>query len=373
MTHIKPEKIRIAILLESLDLGGIGRLSISLAEELANRGLEVDLVLFKKQGEYLDQVPDIVNLVDLGNKRLLLGIYAVGNYLKASKPEVLISAKERVNIQALFAKRLYNSKTRIFISVHVNNTEEMARQGASIYRRVIIALARLTYQWADQVIAVSKGVAEDVKHLFKVPVDKIKVIYNPIISPVLSEKAKEAVEHSWFEDASKPVIVGMGRLIAQKDFSTLLKSFAQVRKEIPGVKLVIFGEGKDRSKLESEIRTLQLENDVEMPGYVDNPYKYLKRASVFVMSSAWEGFGNVLVEAMAVGTPVVSTDCPSGPAEILKDGKCGPLVPVSNVNRLAQAVVAVLKDPPDPIALQSRAESFSIEKAVDKYLELINS
>ena len=344
-----------------------------MAEGLVNRGYRVDLVLGKKQGEYLEQVPAKVNLIDLRVKKLLLSLNLVGAYLKKQKPAVLISANERVNIVALLAKKIYRSKTKLIISVHVNNTEQMARQGASIYRKIIIRLARWTYKWADSVVAVSEGVAADVAALFSVPPEKIHVIYNPIINSNLGDKINEPVEHPWFKQEKCPVVIGVGRLNRQKDFLTLIKSLREIKKVIADTKLIILGEGQQRRELENEIKMLRLEKDVYMPGFVENPYSYLKNSSVFVLSSAWEGFGNVLVEAMATGTPVVSTDCPSGPAEILKNGKYGPLVPVGDANSLAREVVAILKDPPAAELLIRRAHDFTVDKAVDHYISMIDN
>ncbi|NLO89188.1 MAG: glycosyltransferase, partial [Clostridia bacterium] len=187
------------------------------------------------------------------------------------------------------------------------------------------------------VVAVSQGVADDLVKTTGLMRELIKVIYNPIVTPELLEKAKESIGHPWFKPGQPPVILSAGRLTAAKDFPTLIHAFARVRAERLA-RLMILGEGEERPNLESLVRELGLESDVSMPEFVENPYAYMARAAVFVLSSAWEGFGNVLVEAMAVGTPVVSTDCPSGPAEILEGGKWGKLVPVGDVEKLAKAL-----------------------------------
>lgn len=342
-------------------------------EGFTNQGYKVDLVLGKKQGQYLAQVPSSVNLVDLKVKKLLLSIHLVGSYLNREKPAVLISANERVNIVALLAKKIYRSKTKIIISVHINNSEAIASEGASFYKRMIISIARWTYKWADRVVAVSKGVADDVAELFSVPREKIDIIYNPIVNPTLNEKMNESVEHPWLNQDSYPVIIGMGRLIRQKDFSTLIRSLVEVKKEIPEAKLMILGEGKERKKLESEIKNLNLEKDVTMPGYVNNPYSYLKQSSIFVLSSAWEGFGNVTVEAMATGTPVVSTDCRSGPGEILENGKYGCLVPVGDYKKMAKAIIDTLHKPVEAQLLVEKANEFNVERAISSYLDIIEN
>ena len=178
----------------------------------------------------------------------------------------------------------------------------------------------------------------------------------------------EPFDHPWFAPGAPPVILGAGRLTEQKDFPTLIRAFALVRKKHPA-RLMILGEGEERSKLETLVQELGLEKEVSLPGFVDNPYKYMKRAAVFVLSSRWEGFPNVLVEAMALGTPVVSTDCPNGPAEILENGKWGELVPVGETQSLASAVLRTL-DRVDVVRVKGaaeRADQFRVESIIREY------
>lgn len=371
MVKIKPEKKKIALLLESLDLGGIGRVTLILAEGFAKQGYDVDLVVGKKQGLFLEQVPSNVNLVDLRVSRLVFSLNRIAAYLKQAKPDLLISAKERVNVAALLARRLSGVNPRLIVSVHANNSAEIANYGASLYRKIIISTARRTYRWADRVVAVSEGVADDVANLFLIPREEISVIHNPILNKDLKDKMNEPVDHPWFKKGDYRLILGMGRLVKQKDFLTLIRSFVLVKKAVPEAKLMIFGDGRERKLLEREIRSLNLYNDVSMPGLIENPFKYLAKADLFVLSSNCEALPTVLIEAMATGTPVVSTDCPSGPSEILDNGKYGPLVPVGDSKALARAVLNVLKDPTDRELLINRANDFTVDKAVEKYLDLI--
>ncbi len=377
MIVIEAGNKKVVFFLESLSLGGIGRLTLLLAEYFADQGYDVNLFLAKTEGDYLSQVPAGINVVNKKNTRVLFSLHSVGSYLKNTKPDALIAANERINIVALLAKILYRSKTRIIISTHINNSEQIRheKRGAAIYlyRKAALLAARLVYKWADHVVAVSKGVADDMRKLFKLSPERIKVIYNPIVTPGLKVKMKAPAEHAWFRQPGGPVILGIGRLAVQKDFFTLIDAFVEIRKTIPEARLIILGEGEERKPLENKISALNIDDYVSMPGFVNNPYSYLYNSSVFVLSSAWEGFGNVLVEAMATGTPVVATDCPSGPAEILEYGKYGPLVPVGDAKGLARSVIAVLKDQPDPGFLQNRANDFTVEKAFEKYQELINS
>ncbi len=362
--------MHVAFFLESLDLGGIGRLTLRLAEGFAQKGYSVDLVLAKRQGDYLGQVPRQVNLIDLSSSRIVYSLPKLGAYLNRAKPGLLISAKERVNIIAILSKMIYKPDTRFIISIHVNHSEQIRHQGASLYYRLILKVARFLYSRADNVVAVSGGVATDASSLFKVPEKEIKVIYNPLVTPELKEKMQENAEHPWFEEEGLTIILGIGRLVRQKDFLTLINSFARVKEDRPEARLIILGEGEQRKTMENKVAELGLEEFVDMPGYVENPYSFLARSALFVLSSAWEGFGNVLVEAMATGTPVVSTDCPSGPGEILAGGKYGVLVPVGDPGLMAEGINAALSQPVDRALLQERAESFSVDRILKDYESL---
>ena len=222
---------------------------------------------------------------------------------------------------------------------------------------------------AKGVVAVSQGVAEDAAKMSKLPLNRIKVIYNPIFTEDLSAKFHEPVDCPWLMDRQTSLILGVGRLTAQKDFPTLIRAFALVRQQC-SARLMILGQGEDLIGLQDLVKDLNLGEDVIFPGFVINPYAYMAKASLFALSSIFEGFGNVLVEAMLAGVPVVSTDCESGPAEILASGKYGNLVAVGDVNGLAAAMVATLKNPIDPNVLQARGQEFSLAAALSSYQEI---
>ena len=230
-------------------------------------------------------------------------------------------------------------------------------------------LMKIFYPRADGVVAVSKGVADDLARVIKLPRQRITVIYNPVVTPELLQKAQEPIDRPWFRPGEPPVILGVGRLTRAKDFPTLIRAFALVRKEHPA-RLIILGDGEERHELEELSRKLGIAGDVDMPGFVDNPFSYMRRSAVFVLSSAWEGFGNVLVEAMACGCPVISTDCPSGPVEILENGKYGKIVAVGDAVELAAAMAATLDAPKSPNVAQ-RAQNFGVEQAVERYLKVL--
>lgn len=357
----------ISIFLPSLRGGGVERVQLYLAQRFVEHGYAVELVLAKREGPYLSQLPENVNVVDLKAGRVLTSLPALVRYLRRAQPVALLSAMDHSNIVALCAHRLARVGARVVVSVH--STLSISVKHSNARGRLIPYIARWCYGWADGVVAVSRGVADDLSNTIGLPRERIHVIYNPVVVPELFELAKEPVEHSWFHAGEPPVVLSAGRLTAAKDYPTLLRAFSLVIKVCPA-RLVILGEGEERAGLEAMVRDLALEDVVSLPGFAKNPYAYMSKATVFVLSSAWEGFGNVLVEAMAVGTPVVTTDCPNGPAEILERGKYGRLVPVGNAEALAEEILAELDCSTNSEVLRHRAKEFSYDKIADQYLEI---
>jgi glycosyltransferase involved in cell wall biosynthesis len=230
-------------------------------------------------------------------------------------------------------------------------------------------LIRFFYPWADGIVAVSKGASDDLAQMAGLDRKRIRTIYNPVVLPELLGKTQTALEHPWFEANQPPVILGVGRLHPQKDFATLIQAFAQVRQRRQA-RLLILGEGPERPKLEALVKKLGVEQDASLPGFVTNPYPYMAHAALFVLSSVEEGLGNVLIEALYCGTSLISTDCPSGPREILKDGQYGQLVPVGDVTALARAIETALvnKTPPPP---QESWRPFELETVVTQYINVL--
>ncbi|OIP68290.1 MAG: glycosyl transferase [Oscillatoriales cyanobacterium CG2_30_40_61] len=357
----------IAIFLMDLGGGGAERVMINLAQGFAQRQKSVDLVLVKAEGPYLSELHPQINLVKLESLRLISSLPRLINYLKEKQPKVLFSALEDTNFVALLAKKLAGVSTKVAVTVH-NHLSREAENATQLKRRLTPQLVGWFYPWADHVIAVSQGVADNLIQL-GVPAHKVQSIYNPIVTPELLQNLHAQVDHPWFAPNQPPVILGVGRLHPQKDFRTLILAFAQLRQQQPA-RLIILGEGDERSALQSLIETLGLETDVALLGFVSNPYSYMAASAILVLSSAWEGFGNVLVEAMAAGTPVVSTNCDSGPSEILAAGRYGQLVTVGNPEAMAQAIASTLASPPDSQMLRERAQVFSLENALDQYQQL---
>jgi len=331
---------RLSIFVPQMSGGGAQRSMLKLAGGIAARGCAVDLVLARAEGPLLAEVPESVRLVDLKARRLLTSLPALVRYLRREQPVAMLSVLH-ANIIALLARRLTSVPRRVVVSER-NMPSQKARHYASDLRmRLTPQLIRRFYPWADGIVAVSKGVADDLSRVAGIPRERIRVIYNPIVTPELRAKAQAPLEHPWFGSGEPPVILAVGRLTAQKDYPTLIQAFARVRETHPA-RLLILGEGEERPVLEALVRQLGLEQDVSLPGFILNPYPFMVQGALFVLSSRWEGLPGVLIEALYCGVPLVATDCPSGPREILADGKYGRLVPVGDPLALSRAMEVTL-------------------------------
>lgn len=368
---------RVALFLDNLEEGGVQRAIVNLARGFLNLGLGVDIVLQRAAGPFIKQVPDGVRIVDLGSPRLRASVSALATYLREVQPKALLASLHYSTEIAILAKHWSRSPTRVVVceqgslgplqKARVPINKLLAFLGLTPGRPT--SLVKYFYPWADGIVAVSQGAAEELSQVGRLPLKNIQVIYNPVITPDLAIKAQEPIDHPWFANKTIPVIVSAGRLVDQKGYPNLIRAFAQIVKVHPS-HLVILGSGPDRSQLETLIRQLNLEEHVALLGHVQNPYKYMASADVFVLSSIWEGLGNVLIEAMALGTPVVSTNCKSGPSEILADGKYGFLTPVGDSAALAEAILQVLSGNARPIA-PYWLKQFELDTVTLKYLDVL--
>lgn len=390
----------LALFIPDLHGGGVARCIIDLAEAMSKRGHRVDLLLCSASGGHLPhlrRVAEAVNVVEL-RRSVLFPAYvlaqapadvgalllhaawsrrplitlpylpALARYLRRRRPAALLAAKTPANLAAVWAARFADGQTRIVISERTHLPSELAsRRGW----RFLLPVIRRNYWRADAQTAISNGVAEALAQCSGVPMQKIATIYNGVVdAKSLKHSAREDTGHPWFQPNSPPVILSAGRLVPQKDQATLLRAFARIRATRPA-RLVVLGEGELRPQLEALAQDLGIDADLALPGFVQNPLAYMARAAVFALSSAWEGLGNVIIQALAAGCPVVSTDCASGPAEILKGGAYGRLVPVGDDEALAKAIVATLDEPPSPERLRERAERFSIDQSTERYLAVL--
>ncbi|WP_269456957.1 glycosyltransferase [Sulfurifustis variabilis] len=357
----------LAVLVASLYDGGVGKMRVRLMNEIVRRGYTVDLVTARSDSPYMKQLSPAIRVVPIGTTHALTGVPALARYLWSTRPRVMLSQRTRVNVLALRARTLARSGTRMFLTVNVNLTSKLDAVGGR-KREKGLAQLRKYFPRNDGIIAVSRGVADDVARLLGWPPERIRVAPNPTVTPAIYEAAKMPLDHPWFTSGEVPVFLGVGRLVPEKDFANLLHAFAKVR-ATRHCRLVILGEGPERPKLLALSAKLGLADDAQLPGFVDNPYAYMARASVFVLSSTREGLPNALTEALAVGVPVVSTDCPNGPYEILEAGRHGPLVPVGDSEALAAAMTATLEHPTERAARQAAAQRYTVERSASVYLE----
>lgn len=359
----------IALFVPSLHGGGAERVILEIAGELARRGLSVDLVLARAEGPYMELLPDDVRLIDLDSHRTAASLPKLVGYIRRERPIALLSTLAHANVIAVAAKLMLRGRLRVVTRIENTLSEEIAT--GSIKHRLVLRLLKLLLPMSDDIVAVSQGVAADLRDLIPAT-SHVKTIYNPVVRPEISCHAARPVSHPWFETECVPVIVSAGRLTNVKDHATLLRAFAVVRGS-RNARLVILGVGPERENLLELAESLDVSLHVDLPGFKVNPFAYMSRASVFALPSRYEGFPNVLVQAMACGTPVVSTDCPSGPSEILEDGKWGRLVPVGDWRAMAEAIIDILDNPLPPEQLISRASTFSAEASVDRYLEVLTA
>ncbi|HET7315121.1 glycosyltransferase [Salinisphaera sp.] len=400
--------VRVAFYLSAFAGGGLERVTLCLMRGLIARGYAVDLVLERKQGDYLARIPASVRVVGLESggkwracRRLLRGwpreglaqairmltpksryiplrrLSSLVDYIERTKPDVMIAAAGRVPFLEIWAARLAKHPVRTVIAEHSTLSARLDafRRDAHAYRalRYRRHLMRRLYPAADALIAVSRGVAADVAREARLSASRIEVIHNPVVDPADLKNDAPSPDHAWFAPAqTEPVVLAAGRLAPEKDFAMLIEAVASARSRGCALRLMILGEGPERSRLEQRARRLGIADAVALPGWVDEPQGHMAHAAVFALSSRVEGLPVALIEAMACGCPVVATDCPSGPREILEDGRLGRLVPVGDERAMGEALCAALAEPPDRRALQTRAAEFAIEPAIDAYQRLID-
>jgi glycosyltransferase involved in cell wall biosynthesis len=363
-----PALSHVAFYLPSLHGGGAERFALLLTGELLRRGLRVDYLLGRFTGALAAELPAGVRVTELGSVSFARKFPGACRYLCRERPQAVITSLDPSNVIGL-ARWFTGAPSRVVMVLHNTLSEEM-RLHARVRQRVFRVMRHL-YVLADDFVAVSEGTAGDTAELAPRIRARLHVIYNPVVHDGLLAAARTPVDHPWFRPGEPPVILGAGRLERQKDFPTLIRAFRVVRDRRPA-RLVILGTGPEREYLLAEVRRLGLEGHVALPGFVPNPSAWMARAAVFALSSVWEGLGNVVIEALAVGTPVVSTDCPHGPREILGGGRYGRLVRVGDADALAAALLATLDEPRCPEVLAARGRQYSVASAADAYLELIN-
>lgn len=360
----------VSILLPDLRGGGAERITVNLVNELVSRGFNVDLVLLSATGPFLENLDSNVHVVDLKVQRMRSVLLSLMRYLRMAKPDALLACMWPLTIISVLAQRLSYVGTRLVVAEH--NTWSLSQAEYSGLQQFIIKITmQILFPFADAIVAVSDGAADDLAKFSRVDLKKISTIYNPVTDSSLIESKCDnqlsSSTHGWNSAAFR--ILNVGTLKDQKNQELLIRAFSKLPAEI-GAHLLILGDGELRDKLELLIVELGIQGHVSMPGFISDPGPYYRHASLFALSSDWEGLPTVIIEALAVGTPVVSTDCPSGPREILCNGQFGRLVPVGDTAAFATAMAESLSTTHDRDALKARSRDFSIDKAVDKYVAL---
>lgn len=356
----------VALLFATSGHSGVDRIVANLLPEFGRVDAEFDLLRIRDHGPFLDQLPDNVRDCPLPAAHRNTVLPSLVRYLRRERPAALLTASHRLNRAVLQARWLARRPVRVAIRMGMSIEGQVADLGARRGQRLLRSM-RFWYPRADAVIAPSRALGDELQRHAGVDPERLHVIPNPILTPEFEALAAAPLDDAWFEPGEPPVVLAAGSLEPRKDFATLLRAFARMRSQRPA-RLVILGEGRERSQLGSLARELGIAEDVRMPGYEPNPYRYMKRASVFVLCSRREGSGAVLVEALACGTPAVSTDCPVGPAEILRGGEIGPLVPVGDEVVLAAAIERMLREPPPGDELRAAAELFRADRSAQRYL-----
>ena len=359
--------LHVAMFLTDLSGGGAERAMLDLAIGFSRRGRQVDLLLASATGPYLADVPAEVRLVDLEARRTSRAIVPLATYLRRERPDVLFTTLHHACLAASFARVLARTSTTLFLrEATTNSARPIAahhlRQHAQ--RRAM----RWAYRVADGAVAVSEGVADDLRQAFGVPDHKLWTLYSPVVTEDVGRLATLDPEHPWLDRDAPPVVLGVGRLRDHKGFMTLIEAFARVRARRP-LRLMLLGEGPQRAALERHALDLGVGDEVALPGFVRNPFAFMSRAGVYVLSSEFEGLPGTLIQALACGCPVVATDCRSGPREILGNGRFGALVPVGDVEAMARAIGSALDEPVPAALLRDRASEFSSEHVVSTHLE----
>lgn len=365
--------LSVAIYLHDLSGGGAERQSLIIAEEFRRQGADVTLVLHRLRGPLIDQVPAGLRVVDLNSSRTLMDVPALIRFLRTEKPDILLSNVDFNNVAALLAKAVSFSKTKIVICQH-NPLATRYQSGERWLYRYIALLYWILSPMVTRAVAVSGGVAVELGQIAGLPTSRVLTINNPVVGPDFAVRSQEPADHPWFNQPDRPLFVTAGRLVQGKDHTTMIQALAIHRQRFDS-RLIILGTGPTHEELRNLVRRLNMSHVVDFLGFRANALPFFRQADAFVLSSLGEGFGNVIVEALACGTPVISTRCDHGPAEILDNGLYGLLVEMRNPQALADAMdqVTTLRKRFPAEALRQRANDFSYATCASRYMAMFKT
>lgn len=365
--------LKVALFLHDLRGGGVERVGVHLANGMRQMGHDVDMVLINREGNpaYFDAIDPTVKLLELPQSRTLTSVFGFRSYVKRHKPDVIVSALTHINVSTLLATSWMTQKPHTIVVEHNHKVGRYAKgeiERPALPIRMAFRLVPFVYKSADVIGAVSEGVKGALVAAANLSENAVSVLHNPVVTPKLMSAFEEEPDVPWLTDPGEPYVLGVGSFSREKDFSLLISAFARLRTKRPA-RLIILGEGPLRQELEAQAEATGFGGDIVLPGFVQNPFPLMRHANVFALSSRWEGLPTVLIEAMALGTSVVATDCPSGPSEILLRGCLGRLVPPGDVEALADALEQTMQTPQAPGPLKARAAYFAPEPAASRYLD----
>lgn len=365
---LKYNNTKIAFFAPNLEGGGAERVISILSELFFNKGYKVELLLNEAKGPYLSKLPSEIKVIQFNAKKVILALPQLISYLNENRPHILFTSHLHCSSTAIWATKLANTNTKVIVRQPTMLRSSEEKQ--SLKKKLNIKVFLATVKFADHIIVTSKAMAEEFLHLSRIPSKNVTTIYNPLPIDKIMQLANEPLSENEYSLNRAPTIIAVGRLEPVKDFSTLIKAFSILYKQLP-IQLLILGEGPQRNELEALIRKLNLEDAVKMPGFVSNPYKYIKNSNTFVLSSLREGFPNSMVEAMACNIHIVATDCNGGTAEILEYGKWGELTPVRDPYSMAQSILDTF-DSNYNIDTYKRAQNFSLDKIFYQYCQVFD-
>jgi glycosyltransferase involved in cell wall biosynthesis len=357
----------LSFFIHDLRAGGAERNIVRLVNGVVSTGIRTDLVVVSRSGVYLEELDPRVEVFELPQSRAATAPLGLSRYLNERRPQALISSLTHINIAAILGRALARHRPRLVVTERNQFTRNRELKRGLV--RLSYSLVRFLYPRADVIGAVAAGVRDDLARAIGLPASRIEVLHNPVVSKELTAKARKHPTHPWLAARKVPLILSVGRLTRQKNFSLLIRAFAQLRKS-RDAKLVILGEGELRRDLLAEAGRLGIAEDVDLPGFDPNPFGYMALADVFASSSDWEGLPTALIEAMACGASIVATDCDSGAREVLENGRFGRLVPVGDVTAMCRALTEAIDCPDDRRRLMARAQDFNLDNSVSRYLDV---
>lgn len=361
----------IAIFIRTLKSGGgAQRAMVRFASGLARRGYPVTVLSLVSGNAFDAELDPAIRRVTLGSRRLAWAVPAVAGWLRRERPATLFTTEPASNLVCILASRMACIGTRVVIREGLFPSVAR-RESPHRSTRIAYRLAPWIYPKADGIIAIASEMAADLAQTARVDPERVTTIaVNPVVTPQMLAAAQNPPPHPWLADGGSPVILAVGRFSRQKDFGVLIEAFARVRAEFP-CRLLLVGDGEERATLEAAAAASGHGVDIAMPGFMSEPFAAMRACAVFVLSSRYEGLPNVLIEAVACGAPIVSTDCPSGPADVLDGGRWGRLVPVGDAGAMAEAIADTIDFPPDRAALAARGMDFTVERSLDRYVPVL--